>query len=203
MATYPDAYLARDTDPYSHALVANPDADGGAPILLATREGHAGVVRALLEDGADPDLRPRAVRLTQDLAMAAGPREAWALMQRGADPCFDDSHALRIACFRGNVRLVRALLEAGANPDADGGAPILLATRGGHAGLVRALLEAGADPDARGGAPLAIAMREGHARVVRALLRAGADPSALTQRHERVVHGAAAQPTARLAGRNL
>jgi ankyrin repeat protein len=93
-------------------------------LLWASENGHAEVVEALLEAGADP-------------AATADRRQ---------------STALHRAAFKGHAAAVEALLKAGAPADAlesPGYAPLHRAAFKGRTNAVRALLAAGADPSLR------------------------------------------------------
>jgi ankyrin repeat protein len=165
------------------------EADSGlAPLHWATHAGLLDMVRALIERGANPNLK-----LARDESL-------WRSYSKGAT-------ALHIAVERGNVELVQALLEAGATPNvaSNGGlTPLHLAVLAGHVPLVSALLRAGADAGAqtrgdlwqksfllchpRGTTALHVAAAAGHAELVSELLRAGApldvqDKEGLTALH--------------------
>ncbi|MEZ4217158.1 MAG: ankyrin repeat domain-containing protein [Myxococcota bacterium] len=103
--------------------------DGDTALALAARGGHAAVVRALLDAGADPDLLARG---EPPIATAVGPL--------ALDP-------------RARRDVVRALAAGGADVDrrdADGLTPLMRAvlTGRGDARAALALLELGADLDA-------------------------------------------------------
>lgn len=126
------------------------------PILAATMNSDAGIVKLLLEQGADPDT-PTAVETpvpSSGDVLAAGKR------------------ALHIAANSGHVEIVRLLLKQGhADPnttDSDGYTPLMVACNRmitPPADVVRLLLEAGADPtlaEANGYIPLHRAAQRGH-----------------------------------------
>ena len=100
------------------AVAAAPPQD---ELLETVRRGDVDAVRALLEDGADPDF-------------AQG----------------DGLTALHLAAREGYPDIVDLLIGAGAETGATTRigdyTPLHLAGGSGHAGVVRALLEAGADP---------------------------------------------------------
>ena len=99
------------------------DEYGTTPLHWAVSEGHASVVKALL-----------------DAEAKLGARNEY-----GHTP-------LHEAAFGGHASVVEALLAAGAKPDARdkyGGTALNWAVSGGHASVVKALLGAGAKPDAR------------------------------------------------------
>ncbi|MBM41658.1 MAG: hypothetical protein CL483_07015 [Acidobacteria bacterium] len=127
-----------------------------APLVEAASRGDAGAVRALLDEGADPDERQG-----------------------------DGATALHWAVHRGDVSMVETLLATGATVDAVNElevTPLLLAASNGQVAVVDRLLAAGADPE--GGItdrerPLMRAAWVGSTAVVRALLDAGADPNGM------------------------
>lgn len=102
-----------------------PSPAGSAPLYVASRRGHAGVVRALLRGGARPE-------------------------EEGAN----GTTPLVAACGAGHEDTVRALLDGGAGAetrDSQGNTPLLVAAWRGCAGAVEALVAAGASPAARAG----------------------------------------------------
>ncbi|MFC7099801.1 ankyrin repeat domain-containing protein [Nonomuraea rubra] len=141
--------------------------DMAGALYQAAVQGHAGIVRMLLEAGADPD------------------RETG-----------DESEGLPLcaaACW-GHLGAVNALLDAGADPDRreDPGAMTALhwAAANDRLAVARALLARGAGPDLRdsaGNTPLSRAAERGATAMVRALLDHGATPAAhhldLARRH--------------------
>ena len=131
------------------------DAVNRTALYIAATNGHEGVVRLLLERGAQ--------------------REA--ANKNGATPLF-------IAAQRGHEGVVRLLLEGGAQREAankDGATPLYIAAQQGHEGVVRLLLERGAQREAAqkdGATPLYIAAQQGHEGIVRLLLDGGAQKEA-------------------------
>ena len=96
---------------------------GSTPLVVAAEKGHAAIVRALLDAGADTDLAAN-----------------------------DGGNPLYIAAYYGHEAIVRTLLDAGAGKDLadnDGATPLFVAAENGHGAIVRALLDAGADKTAR------------------------------------------------------
>jgi ankyrin repeat protein len=129
------------------------DRRGFSPLMLAVRGGHLETARALLEGGADLDLR-------------RGGADAWP--------------ALMHAIHRGHHDLAIALLEWGADPDARGKcgySALMMAAGCGDRSLVAALLLRGADPTARqalGFTAMDYAIGYGHEEIVAML--ADSDP---------------------------
>lgn len=132
------------------------DGHGFTPLDWAARTGRTDVIRELVREGADPDLRDD------------GPN-GWA--------------PLHHAVHKGQLAAVRALLAAGAHADAaatgsNGITPLMLACAQGEPEIVDTLLADGADPHAmqRGReTALTYAMTTGNRRVLEALLRKAPD----------------------------
>lgn len=127
-------------------------------LLDATSRGDVAAVRALLEEGADPNV-------------AQG----------------DGLTALHVAAQEGNLKIARLLLDAGANVEAKtrigGYTPLHLASRGAHTTVVSTLLGAGANTGAvtttTGVTPLHLAAKAMNGRgAVRAMLESGAPVNA-------------------------
>jgi len=139
------------------------------PLMLACLDGHADIVRLLLDAQADPHEHTKR-----------------------------DEYPLTNAVVRGHTEAVRALLEAGAEttlqyeprsvPSGKHNcvipsrfSPLADAVAGGHAEITELLLAAGADPNAvsrHGDSPLLAAVTSRHFDLARRLLAAGALPRA-------------------------
>jgi ankyrin repeat protein len=146
--------VARLLDAEPHLMEAlNPD-DDQTPLIMAAERGHVGMVRLLLERGADVN----AGSLSGDTA-------------------------LHEAAARGHEEVVSILLGCGADHSRMdvilGGTPLIFASRHGHLGVARQLLQVGEcgldEGDDDGCTALWWACARGHAEVARALLLAGAD----------------------------
>jgi ankyrin repeat protein len=146
--------------------------DGGVgrtPLMLASRQGHVGVVRWLLRKGAainEADLADQTALL---YACEEGRAPVVSLLlERGADPTianYAGRTPLMVASCDGHLEVVRLLLG---HPSAkmiinhrenDGETALWRACKYGHGGVARALLEIGADPtiaDNEGTTPVAI-----------------------------------------------
>ncbi len=134
------------------APVDSTDALGRSALLHAAREGHAGIVRVLLDAGADPELADRyGTTPLMEAARAGATTVVELLAERHPDVHAADSHgrtALLLACQspRADAGCVRALLALGADParkGADGRSAIDQASGAGRWDLVALL-----DPEA-------------------------------------------------------
>ena len=162
--------------------------EDATPLTAASAAGHTGVVKILLDAGADPygtrtDYygdpalvkaaeagHTDVVRILLEAPAAVSTRKTQVDM------------ALRAAAAAGQAAVVALLLDAGADVDAGGGlgwTALMSAARNGHTEVSRVLLDAGADVNAagesRGRTALTWAADEGHAETVAMLLAAGAD----------------------------
>ena len=129
------------------------------PIHLAAEEGHAEIVRALLEAGADPlkGIYPHR-EATSALTMAKDREhtavvtviETWLNAQRGTTP---KGEAFTLAVAKGNIESIRSLLNKDTeliNATSTGGETALFkAIDQGNLSLVFELLDRGADVDHR------------------------------------------------------
>ena len=140
------------------------------PLADAAQYAEWGVVRALVEEGADVTVRQG-----------------------------DGATALHWAAYWDEVDLADLLIGAGADANAAndlGVTPLWAAAENRSAAMVRRLLDAGAKPNARllsGETPLMTAARVGAADVARELLNAGADPAATGGRNQTALMWAVAQ----------
>jgi len=122
---------------------------GDTPTFLASRHGHAAVIRALAAAGADPNL-------AND--------KGWA--------------PLHVAARAGRLTVLKPLLAHGSRLDAtgpEGCTAAHLAAKYGHAKTIRLLGRAGADLnalDARGATPAEVAAREGARHAIDAIAEA-------------------------------
>lgn len=122
--------------------------DGRTALYYASRVGNHGVVTALLERGADPLIADLNGSTPLIIATHFGHvRVVEALLAHG---CGDVNHrtfaggmsALHVACWEGNVNVVRLLLEAGGDltsVDEDGRTPLDLAVLQESARVVQLL----------------------------------------------------------------
>lgn len=134
---------------------------GENALMHAVSNGNGEMVRALLEAGADPDLKGR-----------------------GFTP-------LGMAALQGHVRIVRQLLKAGADVDRksnDGNTPIIAATLMHRTDVVRELLVYRPDMsiwNREGRVSLGIAVEQGDMDIVMMMLAAGVDPNLMDRNGNR------------------
>lgn len=159
---------------------------GHSAVLAAAYGGHAGVARALADEGAPLTLFEAAVvgdAARVEAALAADPEGA-----RAFSP--DGFTALHLSVFFGQPAVMRLLLDRGAEVNVTANnsmkvRPIHSAAafrdEGRGLEMVTALVEAGAELNVAqegGWTPLHQAAAHGEARLVEYLLRHGADPAA-------------------------
>lgn len=120
-------------------------------IVGPCQDGHLEMVKLLIENGVDVDVKE-----------------------------FRDFTPLRIAARNGHADIVQYLVEKGATIDTramDGATPLEHAAAKGHTDIVKYLLEKGANPniiDKEGDFPLGEATKNGHLEIVKLLLENGA-----------------------------
>jgi hypothetical protein len=135
--------------------------DNQTPLHLASRNGHVGVARTLVEAGANKEVST----------------------SEGFKP-------LHLAAQNGHISVVKMLLEHSANTAArtsQGLTPLHSAAAAGQEECLRALLAAGANKESKdrdGRTPLHLAVESGRVAIARVLLEAGANGSARTQQNE-------------------
>lgn len=167
-------------------------------LLALARTGDLGGVRAMLEEGVDPN-PPAGYTGYAPLMFAAGngdPDMTRLLLEHGANTEYKDHSGERallwaagqssMSASADNAQCVRLLLEAGSPADSEDdpygrSALILASTYGGDAGIVGHLLAAGADVDRTDHVGETALLRAVRSRdrldVVRLLLEKGADPN--------------------------
>ncbi len=145
---------------------------GDLPLFSAISSGNVELVKLLLDNGADFNVRNK----------------------YGESP-------LHKACSEGHGSIVELLLKCGANPNVQNGrgkSPLYRACSEGHDGIVKLLLEHGADPnmkDQEGKPPLIFAFKdrflhENEVRVISLLLEHNADPNVQDEYGELPLHKA-------------
>ena len=157
-------------------------------LMWAAKCGHEAVVRLLLENGADPEIKNENQMTALTIAVEHG-HEAIVrlLLENEADielrTMFGET-ALTIAVSSGHEAIVQLLLDSAANTefrDFDGETALMKATRQGHGVIVQLLLEKGARVEIKGisgETALTIAASSGHAAIMQLLLEQGANPNA-------------------------
>lgn len=122
-------------------------------LFNAASEGDAGMVKALLEKGADVNARNGEGDTPLILAARNGHAETVsALLESEADPDMTDAAgdtAIIIASTRGHIDTVKALIEWGAcmftESLTSGMAPLAAAEKSGHEEIAAVLRESGAE----------------------------------------------------------
>ncbi|KAH9882828.1 hypothetical protein J1614_000194 [Plenodomus biglobosus] len=161
------------------------DSHGTSALQLAAKYGHLGVVRLLIEKGAQVDTRNKRGETALYWAARNGHKLiVELLLAKGADAMIEDSEswtALDWAVIGGYPELVRLLLERchHVDPEYSGiNKALILAAEAGNETTVQMLLDLGAEVDWKdnmGSTALAWAVPEGHEKVIRLLLDNGAD----------------------------
>lgn len=100
------------------------------------------------------------------------------LIHKGADLHVREDYALRFSAGRGFIDMVKLLIEEGADVEAQENNALLVASTNGSAELVEVLLDNGADVHAHQDASLVWAAHREHFETVRVLLQYGADAHA-------------------------
>lgn len=146
------------------------------PLLVASLNGHADVVRTLLANNANVE----AIRGAGVVSMYMAQRYGHALVD---EPKAQNMHVtctpLLVSSFGGHVDVVRLLLEAKANTQVQEGAsgvtPLHAACEKGHTLVAEVLVNAGADVTTRttmyAQTPLFLASRKGNVSIVALLLQ--------------------------------
>jgi ankyrin repeat protein len=126
------------------------------PLIVAAKQGHAGIVGALLEAGANVQARDGTGLSALDWATRCNHVKIVQLLRRSgakADQTLDEQ--LLAAAERGDAESVSRLIAEGAPLETRDRrtiyanyTPLLLSVAAGHAEVVRVLLKAGADLDA-------------------------------------------------------
>jgi ankyrin repeat protein len=145
--------------------------NGESPLMAALYRGHADIVDALIDAGAEIDVfAAAATGRLDDLRRTVNERTLNALAYDGWTP-------LHLAAFFGHLEAAKLLLESGADVrtvshNAMKNTPLHAATAGRHADVALLLLEQGANPttvDAGGYTPLQIAKQNQLDSVVAAM----------------------------------
>lgn len=163
--------------------------DGGfgfTPLALAAQEGHYGIVKLLLQNGARQSVRNDGGCTALIMSAIHGHAQvAQLLIDSGAEVDAADSNgvtSLYSAALKGHPKVVKLLIEAGAGVNicaSDGCMPLHPSSKDGHLAVVKLLVEAGARLDAKnreGSCAMHMAADQGHSGVVETLLKGGANP---------------------------
>jgi ankyrin repeat protein len=147
---------------------------GWTPLTAASEYGHVEVLRYLLAEGGQVNLRDPDGSTPLDVACRDGePEAASLLLAHGADAAAvndaDGRTPLMFASASGHADIVALLLAHGCgdidHQDSRGKSALHMASFRARTGVMRALLGAGADPhvvDRYGKTPLTMAVEEGH-----------------------------------------
>ena len=137
-----DAKQVRTILKLDRDAVRSHSSDGWTPLHLAAHFGHAGVVRILLDNGADIEAVAQNGIANRPLHAALAGKESSEvfelLLARGADvnaKAEAEATPLHLAAARGNMQFTRRLLELKADPAArmtDGKLPAAFAAERGH-----------------------------------------------------------------------
>jgi ankyrin repeat protein len=173
-------------------LLAAPDLElertlptGETALFVAAEHGHAAVIRALLDNHADP-AKARHDAWTPIHIAAYNGRLSAVKALLAADPQIANvpsiiGTSLMVATQQGHFQIVKALLDAQAHIDSvrssDGATALTTAVNLGRTEIVRLLLARSADPNLamNNVSPLIIAVQKSSPAIVEELLKAGAD----------------------------
>jgi ankyrin repeat protein len=181
-----------ETVSFAMANGADPNIELGESMLVAIRRQNAGILRALLERGGNPNaglgfwkllfatpdagVSKAQGRLLQAAVETGNLELARLLLDKGADPRQPDDTPLKTAISMRNLPVIELLITRGANIDSSGG--LVAAAHAKDLALVELLLSKGADVNATGsGGQTALfqAAFTGDADMARLLIRRGAD----------------------------
>ena len=172
----------------------NIDIDRIPFLIAAYGNGHVEVVEALINGGADLNIKNEYGDTALILACTNGHNDiVQALINGRADLNIKDEYgdtALILACTNGHNDIVQALINGRADlniKDKYGYTSLILACREGKADIAQALIKGGADlniKDEYGYTSLILACREGKADIAQALINGGADWSIKNQHDE-------------------
>jgi hypothetical protein len=144
-------------DAFGSEILETHDIKARTPLHLATKVGHPGIIRALLERGANVEAQNAKSLNSLQIAVKNGNLPvAQLLLERGADvdsSMPDGAKPLWLAAHKGNEPMVRLLLQFDATPDAHnpstGTTALVEAVKRMDIPLAQLLLDNGADADTR------------------------------------------------------
>ncbi len=170
------------------------DASGKTPLILATEAGDVGIVRLLMNNGADVDacagsfLSGRFPFSPLMVAADKGNIEVAGVLLENADVDLKSPKgqltALMVAALMGEDDMVRFLIDNNADPDLveeESQSAVYLAARQGRTGCLRVLLEQGANPhncDKKKQTPLMEAVDSGNIESIELLIKHAANTNA-------------------------
>ena len=159
--------------------VNSTDSRGETLLMLASREGHEGLVSRLISSRARVNARNGAGETALMLASIKGHLGIVSRLQAaGAEVNHSGWSPLLYAAFEGKTEVCRFLLKQGALIDArapNGATALMIAARGGHLETVRLLLWEDADPGIKtdtGATALQWALKAGNTAVADLLKQA-------------------------------
>lgn len=176
-----------DGSPLTRWIPSDRFAAGFRPLHIAVEKGHLEVVKYLLVNDADVNVRTQEGQTPLFMAAATseGTELAKLLADKGAeiDPVDQDGVTpLSVAARAAHLSTVQLLLSKGAlvdRPDHEGRTPLHYASENGSSNVAKLLLEGDADPNQPmkdGQTALQAAILAGHEDIVALLLAKGADP---------------------------
>jgi ankyrin repeat protein len=166
-------------------------------LIIASRTGHAEIVKALIKAGASLDLVADSDYWDYELtSLGAACYNGHldiveTLLDANADSSIDDGSALVAACIRGNTEIVKVLLKRGVDCNIRDGFSLCVACEESYLSIIELLLEHGAETNQAGNwHPLPCAARSGNLTTVTMLLDKGADIRAVDRDHGPALHAA-------------
>ncbi|CAI6225932.1 unnamed protein product [Periconia digitata] len=169
-------------------IVNKKNSNGQTPLYIAALHRHKGMVKLLLEKGADANAQGGYYGNALQLASFTGCKAiVKLLLEKGADVNARGGYygnAFQAASFRGYEWILKLLLQNGTDINAQSGEygnALQAASKEGHEAIVKLLLQNGADVNTQSGEhsnALQVASEEGHEVIVRLLLEKGADVNA-------------------------
>ncbi|VDH90211.1 Hypothetical predicted protein [Mytilus galloprovincialis] len=159
--------------------------NGQSPLIIACEQGHAEIVRFLLERGVDYNKFDKWEWSPVVIACKNGYTEILSILEENGiiyDKCnrFNRS-PLMLASEHGNTEIVRTLLKQGADFNKcnnDGQSSLIIACEHGHVNIIEILLASGSkynECNKWGQSPVMMACKYGHIEIVRILLDRGVD----------------------------